>query len=242
MSFKIVKHDAPNLKLPKFSVDAELAGKLNNFELTKSINKHHFACLLGKAGQGKSSLEIGLLQTPSMLKSVFHNIFLFCPPNSRASISNDFWAKHLPDEQIFDDVTIDNLRYVYDIAQENAREGFNTLIVFDDTQKYFKDNIEIQKLLLHMVNNRRHARLSIHMLCQNYFSIPKQVRQALTHLFIFKISKTEMMNIFNEHVEIANDLFNKILSACYKGKHDFLFIDTNTKQIFNNFDEVVYNA
>jgi hypothetical protein len=80
------------------------------------------------------------------------------------------------------------------------------------------------------------------MLCQNYFSIPKQVRQALTHLFIFKISKTEMMNIFNEHIEIANDLFNKILSACYKSKHDFLFIDTNTKQIFNNFDEIVYDA
>lgn len=241
MSFQIKKNEAPTLKLPKFTVDAELAEKLNKFELTKLINRHHFACLLGKAGSGKSSLEIGLLQTPSMLKSVYHNIFLFCPPNSRASISNDFWSKNLPEEQIFDEVTIDNLQYVYDIAQENAREGFKTLVVMDDCQKYLKDSPEIQKLLLHMVNNRRHAQLSIHLLCQNYFSIPKQVRQALTHLFIFKVSKTEIQNIFNEQVEMDNNLFNRILATCFKNKHDFLFIDTNTKQVFNNFDEILYS-
>lgn len=240
MSFRIKKNEAPQLKLPKFNVDAQLAEKLNTYELTKLLNKHHFACLLAKAGQGKSSLEIALLQTPSLMKSVFHHIFLFCPPNSRASISNDFWARNLPDDQIFDDVTVDNLQHVYDIAQECAKEGLKTLIVFDDTQKFFKDSPEIQKLLLHMVNNRRHAMLSMHMLCQNYFSIPKQVRQALTHLFVFKVSKTEMKNIFDEQVEMDNHLFNNIISACFKEKHDFVFIDTNTKRIFHNFDEILY--
>lgn len=240
MSFSIKKHVAPIMKLPKFSVDSQLAEKLNKYELMTLLNRHHFACLLGKAGQGKSSLEIGLLQTPSLMKSVFHHIFLFCPPNSRASISNDFWAKNLPDEQIFDEVTLDNLRHVYTIAQDCAKDGLKTLIIFDDTQKYFKDSHEIEKMLLHMVNNRRHAMLSMHMLCQNYFSIPKQVRQALTHLFIFKVSKTEMRNIFDEQVEMENGLFNKIISACFKDKHDFVFIDTNSKRVFHNFDEIVY--
>ena len=184
MSFKIKHNEKPEMKLPKFSVDGELHNKLNKYELTKLINKHTFTLILGKAGQGKSSLEIGLLQTPSLLKNVYHNILLFCPPNSRASISNDFWSKSLPDEQIFDEITIDTLQYAYDVAQENATEGYKTLIIMDDCQKYLKDN-DIQKLLLHMVNNRRHAQLSIHLLCQNYFSIPKQVRLALTNIFVF---------------------------------------------------------
>src|ERR1017187_8280142 len=102
-SFKIKRNTKPELKIPKFIVDGELAPKLNNFELTSLINKHNFTLVLGKAGPGKSSLEISLLQTPSLFKNVFHNIILFCPVSSRASIKNDFWNKNLPAEQIHDE-------------------------------------------------------------------------------------------------------------------------------------------
>ena len=241
MSFKIKHNEKPEMKLPKFSVDAELSNKLNKYELTKLINKHTFTLLLGKAGQGKSSLEIGLLQTPSLLKNVYHNILLFCPANSRASISNDFWSKSLPDEQIFDEITIDTLQHAYDMAQENAMEGYKTLIIMDDCQKYLKDN-DIQKLLLHMVNNRRHAQLSIHLLCQNYFSIPKQIRMALTTIFAFKVSKPEMNNIFEEQIELEPALFTKILNIAYKTKHDFIFMDCNSRRMFINFDEVIFDS
>jgi len=240
MAFTIKHNEAPDMRLPRFTVDGELASKLNKYELTRLVNRHNFSCILGKAGQGKSSLEIGMLQTPSLFKGVYHDIFLFCPPNSRASISNDFWSKNLPDEQIFDELTLENLHHVYDLAQANAQEGFKTLIVMDDVQKYLKDSMDIQKFLLHMVNNRRHAALSIHLLCQNYLTIPKQVRQALTHLFVFKVSKPEMLNIFNEQVETSHEMFNNILSACYKAKHDFIFVDTATKRLFHNFDEIIY--
>lgn len=232
------KNKSPNLKIPSFVVDGELHNKLNQFELTKLLNKHNFTLILGKAGQGKSSLEIGFLQTPSLFKSVFHNIILFCPINSRQSLKNDFWGKNLPDDQIYDELTYETLQQAYDVAQENASEGFKTLIIMDDVQKYLKDN-DIQKLLLHMVNNRRHAQLSIHLLCQNYYTIPKQVRMALTNLFIFKVSKPELSNIFNEQVEIPNEIFNNILQMSYKNKHDFIFIDTNTKKIFLNWDEII---
>ena len=144
---------------------------------------------LGKAGSGKSSLAISLLQTPTMFKKVFHNIILFCPINSRASVKNDFWNKNLPAEQIYDDLPIENLSSAYALVEENAKEGFKTLIVLDDVQSALK-NIEIQKLLLHCVNNRRHGYLSIWLLCQSYITIPRMVRNALTDLFIFKYPKT----------------------------------------------------
>ena len=234
----IKKNKAPKLTVPKFKVDNELNDKLNEYELTKLVNKHNFTLFLGKAGSGKTSLEISLLK--SVFRKVYHTIFLFAPSNSRASVSNNFWEKNIPEDQIYDDLDYPTLEYVYDYAQENASDGFNTLIIIDDNQKNLKD-VEIQKLLLHMVNNRRHAQLSIHLLCQNYFTIPKQVRMALTNLFVFKVSKPELTNIFDEQIETSKDNFEKILSISYNKKHEFLFIDASSKRIFLNWDEILYN-
>jgi chromosomal replication initiation ATPase DnaA len=89
------------------------------------------------------------------------------PPNSRSSLKDNFFDKNLPKEQIFDDVSYDDLLDTYEIAKDNALENCNTLIIFDDVQKFFKEK-DIQKLLLHMINNRRHARISIWLCCQNY--------------------------------------------------------------------------
>src|ERR1700722_6253403 len=95
--------------MPTFIADGQLATKLNDYELTALLNKHNFTLFLGKAGSGKSSLVISLLQTPTMFKKVFHNVILFTPINSRASVKNGFWDKHLPDDQIYDTLTIENL-------------------------------------------------------------------------------------------------------------------------------------
>ena len=78
------------------------------------MNKSNFTLFLGKAGSGKSSLLISFLQTPSLFKKVYHNIFLFMPSNSRNSIRNGFFDKNLPADQIYDDVNLENLQAVYD--------------------------------------------------------------------------------------------------------------------------------
>jgi GTPase SAR1 family protein len=234
-----IKHNAePPLKKPSFVVDGKLADKLDDYEITKLMNKHTFSLFLGRAGSGKSTLLISLLQSPKMFKKVYHNIILFCPPNSRASIKNDFWSV-LPEEQVYDDLTVETLAEAYAIAQENASEGYKTLIVLDDVQKNLKGACE--KLLLHMVNNRRHAGLSIWLAAQTYKSIPRQVRQGLTSLFIFKIQKGEMKTIFEEQVEIGEKVYHDILDLSYKNAHDFIFIDANTQRIFINWDEVIIN-
>lgn len=236
MSITIKKNDIPNLKKPSFVVDSELHKKLNDYEITSLMNKHNFCLFLGKAGSGKSTLLISLLQSPSMFKNIYHTILLFCPPNSRASIKNDFWSI-LPENQIYDELNIDNLNDAYQIAQDNAQEGYKTLIVLDDVQKNLKG--ESEKLLLHMVNNRRHSNLSIWMACQTYKSIPMQVRMGLTSLFIFKIQKKEMSTIFDEQVEIPENVFKDIVKIAFKNSHDFIFIDSNSQKIFLNWDQII---
>ena len=191
----IIKNKEPKLLMPSFSVDTELDKKLNEYEITKLMNKSNFTLFLGRAGSGKTSLMTSFLKTKQLFKKVYHTIFLFMPSNSRSSLKDNFFDKNISEDQIFDDVNNDDLLDTYETAKSNALENCNTLIIFDDVQKFFKEK-DIQKLLLHMINNRRHARLSIWLCCQNYFQIPKQIRAGLTDLFIFKVNKSELENIF----------------------------------------------
>lgn len=234
---KLKHNEPPKLKLPKFNVDTELDEKLNHFDITQLMNKSNFTVFLGKAGSGKSSLLISFLKTPSLFKKVYHTILLFMPPNSRQSINDSFFDKYLPENQIYDDVSLENLQDAYSIAENNAQEGYNTLMVFDDTQKYFKG--ENEKFLLSMLNNRRHARLSCWFAAQNYFSIPRQIRQGITDMFVFKINKTEMENIFLEQIEQHKDKFIEILKLVFQNKHDFMYLNTNSQRMFSNWNEIL---
>jgi len=236
MPIQVKENPEPMLKKPKFVVDGKLHDKLDEYEITQLMNKHNFTLFLGKAGSGKSTLLVSLLQTPSLFKKVYHTIILFCPPNSRASIKNDFWSV-LPDEQIYDELNLENLQEAYQIAEANASEGFRTLIVLDDVQKSLKG--ECEKMLLHMVNNRRHAALSIWLACQTFKSIPKQVRQGLTDMFIFKINKNEIANIFEEILELTPDVFVDIQKILFRKVHDFFYINTATQRLFYNWNEIL---
>jgi len=233
-----IKHnDPPKLNKPTFSVDGKLHEKLDEYEITSLMNKHNVTLFLGRGGSGKSTLLISFLKSKPLFKRIYHKIILFCPPNSRGSINNDFWGKNLEPEDIYDELTLESLQEAYDIAQANRDEGLRTLIIFDDQQKQMKG--ECEKLILHMINNRRHASLSMWLACQNYISIPKQVRQNLTDMFIFKVSKVEMSNIFTEHLEVNKEIFEKLQNMLFKVPHEFFYINTLTGRMFSNWNELV---
>ena len=201
------------------------------------MNKSHFALFLGKAGSGKSSLVISFLNSKDAFKKCFHNVFLFCPANSRSSIKDDFWENNLEEEQIYDDLTIDNLIDAYSKIEQDSLQGFKSLIILDDVQKNLKGDCEI--LLLHIINNRRHNRICIWICCQNYKTIPLQIRFTLTDLFIFKVGKQEIGNIYEELTEIDKNKFNIITNNAYKNIGDFFYLNFLSQSLFNNWDEIV---
>lgn len=239
MSITIKKNQAPKLNKPDFTVDGKLHDKLDGFELTSLMNRCNFTLFLGKAGSGKSSLLISMLNTRTLFKKVYHSVILFCPANSRASIKDDFWSC-LPDNQIYDELNLDTLQEAFDISQLNSDNGFKTLIILDDVQKALKG--ECEKLLLSMVNNRRHNLLSIWMACQNFGGIPKPVRMGITDIFIFKVNVAEMRNITDELLDIDPSTFREIQKIAYKKPHDFIFINQPTQRIFHNFDEIIIDS
>jgi HrpA-like RNA helicase len=92
---KLQRNKQPKLNLPTFTVDGELSKKLNEYEITKLMNKSNVTLFLGKAGSGKTSLMVSFLNTPGLFYKLFHSVFLFMPPNSRDPRSDHFLNKNM---------------------------------------------------------------------------------------------------------------------------------------------------
>jgi GTPase SAR1 family protein len=234
----IQRNKAPPLKRPTFTVDGKLDDKLDEYEITKLLNRSNFTLFLGRAGSGKTSMIVSLLNTPELFKKVYHNVFLFMGKNSRDSIKGSFFDRKIAPDDIFDELTEDNLEVVYNTIMSDSEEGYRSLIIMDDVQKSLKDH-EVQKMLLHIVNNRRHLKTSIWCANQNYINLPRSVRMGLTDMFVWKVNKREMENIFSEQIEQHKDKFQDVLKLLYKEPHDFFYLNTNSQRMFNNWDEII---
>lgn len=237
MSIRIKQNESPNFHKPSFLCDAKLHPKLDNYEVTSLLNKSNFTLFLGKPGSGKTSLMISLLDTPSLFKRVFNKIYVFMPRHSRGSLKNNIFEQ-LPDEQLYDNLDAETIDDVFHQIEDNSDEGLQSLIILDDVQQFLKDKY-VAKRLLEIVANRRHLKTSVFLIAQTYRSLPRQVRQVLTNLFVFKVSKGEMANIFDEQVEMFKNSFQSVIAQVYDNPHDYLFIDTSTQRIFKNFDEIL---
>lgn len=234
----IKRNESPPLKRPTFLVDGKLDEKLDNYEITKLMNKSNFTLFLAPAGSGKTTMIVSLLNTPELFKKVFHTVYLFMGKNSRDSIKGSFFDKKIPPENIFDELTAENLNEVYERIKADADEDYRSLIIFDDTQRQMKEH-EVEKLLLHIVNNRRHLKTSLWTANQNYMALPRGVRIGLTDIFVWKIRKREMENLLTEQIEADKNVFNSLQKVLFKEPHDFMYINTGSQRIFNNWDEII---
>ena len=236
MSIQIKINDKPNLKKCIMNCDDGLHDKLNNYELTKFINSHSTNLFLGKPKSGKTSLMYSFFKSPKILKSVFHKIYIFQPSASRGSMVDKIFDK-LPEDQLYEELTYDNLKEVIDKVK-NEEPTYQSCLILDDMTAYLKDK-ETLKIFKEMVFNRRHLHLSIYVLSQSWFSVPKDIRKMFNNLFIFKVSKNELENIFEEVVEEDKDYIQKISKIVYDEPFQYLFINTETQRMFRGFDELI---
>ena len=220
----IKKNIKPDLPVCTMLCDKPLHPKLDRYDLTSFLNSHQTTLLVGKPGQGKTSLIYSFMKSKKLLSKVYDKIYLFQPEQSRASMKDKLFDQ-LPEEQKFDELTFENLQYVKD----NLEPDENTCIIFDDMGAYLKNN-ETRKLLKEMIMNRRHYKISIYFLVQTYYSIEKDVRKLFSNLIIFKISPHEMLNITSEQIEQHNDKINDLVKIVYDKKFNFLFINTESQR------------
>lgn len=231
-------NDAPVLPHCVMNCDKPLHKKLDKYELSHFLNAHSTNLFIGRPGSGKTSLLYSFFKSKELLKKVFHNVFLFQPSHSRASMKDQLFDQ-LPDPQKYDELNYENLSEVMEqIKAEDSK--FNNCIIFDDQTAHLK-NKDTLKLFKELVMNRRHLHTSIFFLVQTYHSVPKEIRRLFSNVFVFKVSKNELETIFEELVERRKDYVLQISKLVFNEPYNFLYLNTETQRMFRNWDEIIIN-
>jgi thymidine kinase len=236
----IKKLDKPDLGHVKMNCDDIIAEKLTKYPMiNEAFSTTSFNILCGRMGSGKTSLLTSLVK--KVFKKCFETIYVFMPSNSRASIENDIYGKHLPEDQLFDTLTLENITSVYNSIQENSAECYNSLIIIDDFQVALKDP-DILKVLQKIITKMRHLRTTIFLLQQNFQALAKPLRELASNLIIFNLGRSQLTKVFEEVIQLHKDKFQEIVDISFKDPHDWILINLHkSRSIYRNFDKLIIN-
>jgi hypothetical protein len=172
------------------------------------------------------------------MKKTYHNIYVFQPSASRASMKDNIFGS-LPEDQLFEELLPENLSEVLTRIKIATPEE-NNCIIMDDMGSYLKNN-ETMKMMKELIFNRRHLHVSVYFLVQTYYSIPREIRRLFNNAFIFKVSKDELTNIFEESIEKRKELIPAISKLVFDKPYNFLFINIESQKMFKNWDSIEFD-
>ena len=211
--------------------------KLKKYPMCEDLwSNTSFNVILGKMGQGKTSLVTNLIKT--VFKKCFHHIIVFIPTTSRESIENDIYGKQLPESDLYDDLTEETLAEVMDKLEENSSNGEFTLLLIDDFQAALK-NPNIINILQKIVTRMRHLRTSIFILQQNFQKLSKFLRELVTNVITFNVGKSQLDKLFDEIVQLDKNKYQNLIDLAFQNKNDWIAINVNgSRNIYRMFDKI----
>lgn len=234
---KIKHNEAPKLPKTVMVCDTKLHDKLDKYDLTSFLNAHTMTLLIGKPRSGKTSLLHSMFEHKGLLRYCYTKIYLFQPIQSGASIKDSIFDT-IPEDQRFNELNYENLEYVKLKIEEDAANKLTSCIIFDDVTAELK-NKDTMKLFKQLAFNRRHLRLSMYFLVQTYFSVPKEIRRVWSNIFIFKVAKNEMLNIWTELIEHPIEIMSTLMKHVYNKPYQYLFVNLDSQRMFKGFDEIL---
>lgn len=241
MSITIQKNKEIKLHIPSFNCDDNpVCEKLNEHPLTKLLNIYGFLCIIGRPGQGKTSLAISFItqKKPNIYRKTHHHILIIMPENSINSLKDNPFKK-LDSGNIYNDLTDSTISEVYNKIESYSKDDEKTILFIDDMTASLKATSYIQETLKKLIYNRRHLKLNIIITAQSYCNIPLDVRKNIQNLILFKPSKKEFELLFNELFESKKDIALNIMRMAYDESHNFLFMNVPSQRLFKNFDELL---
>ena len=233
---KIIKIKAVNLDIPQFLCDDGINPKLSKYSMLSHFNKYCFTALIGKPGSGKTSLLISWLLNKNIFKKMFHHVIIIMPSCSIGSIKKNPFKDH-PEDKIYNELTLENITKILERIHASSKEGESTLLIMDDVGASLKNN-SIRKCLRELIYNRRHLKCSIICLLQSYLSLEKEIRKLFNNIIMFKPSKVEFQNLFDELFEMDKHLAMDIMELAYDKPHNYLMLNVDNQKIYKNFDEI----
>lgn len=232
---QLKKNEKPHLPICRMECDGKLSKKLDKYDMLSNLNCHSTNLFIGRPKSGKSSLIYSLFKG-KLFSNIFHTIFYFSPENSRASMSDNIFDT-LPKDQKFNELSYENLSYVVERIQAGEKDE-KFCIIYDDMGSYLK-NPDTMKLFKQLAMNKRHLHVSQFFLVQTWFSVLKDIRKLFDNIFVFKVSKNELTNIFDEVVEIDKSKINEISHLVFDKPFEYLMINTEKNKLYKGFDEII---
>lgn len=241
MAIEIKKNKHLKLNIPEFLCDNNPIGDhLNKYDMLSHFNKYSFNAFIGKPGSGKTSLLVSFLTgkgKQKVFRKCFNHVLLVMPATSRDSMKSNPFKNHHEDK-MFEELDLSTINSIYNKLVAASEEKENTLLILDDVGASLKNN-EIQKILRKIIYNRRHLKCQIIMLIQSFLSCPKEVRKLLNNVVMFKPSKVEFQNLFDELFETSKDLAMDIMNVAYEEPHDYLMLNVDDQRMYRKFDEII---
>eukprot|EP00937_MAST-01D_sp_MAST-1D-sp2_P000426 g426.t1 len=168
---------------------------------------------------------------------IYHRIYLIMPTSSQESIKNSPFRRHKQD-QVFTELSPEVLDHVVERVHDDAERKKHSLIIIDDQTVFLKD-LDIQRQLQHLQNNKRHLRCSTWCLTQSYISMPLSIRRLCTHLIMWRQhNKKDFESLFGELVHLEKSVYEDMMEVVYRNKHDFLFVDVQNAKFYRNFNSL----
>ena len=116
------------------------------------------------------------------------------------------------------------------IEDYNPIKKRKVVIVFDDMMADMINNNKLNPVVTELFIRGRKINISIVLITQSYFKVPKDVRLNSTHFFIMKIpNQRELQQIaLNHSSDIDFNDFMKIYKKCTTKPYSFLVNDNST--------------
>ena len=202
------------------------------------VDGYKFCVFIGRPGSGKTSFLYSLFKDRRCLKKTWNNVVLCCPQASLNSIKKrDNIFKDLSEDKFYTD--LENIDQIKEQIKAYASEDENTALLIDDCMSSLKDHY-VEKVLIDLVANRRHYKLSLFLTSQIYERIPLRVRKLINiAVTTYKPSKKEITLLFDELLEKKQEVAGQVYKVAFKKHYDFLLLDVVRQKVYANYDEIV---
>jgi len=232
---EIIKHDKPKLGKVSMNCDCAIDSKLeDNGEAVKvCFSRQNFTLLCGGMGSGKSTFVIKALK--GFLRKTHEDIIVIVPEVSLMSINpaDNIFSKHVPEGNLYHELTEDTLKEIYGKLQANAAEGIYTILALDDFGHLLKEK-RIETMLQKIVIKIRHLKVGqFWILTQNYFQTPKKLRELATNVILWNSSKSQTEKFFAEQFQTDTNKFNELIKYT-PTIHNYFILNLRFKRIFND--------
>ena len=187
--------------------------------------------IIGGSGSGKTNTLLNLINNqPDIDKIYLYAKDLYEPKyqfliNKRESIG----LKHFKDPKAFIEYSNNDMIDVYQsINYYNPNKKNKIFIVFDDMIADMNNNRKLNSIVTEFFTRCRKLNISLVVITQSYFKVPKDVRLNTAHVFIMKIlNKRELQQIaLNHSSDIDYKDFVNIYKKCTDEPYSFLVNDT----------------